>query len=181
MTPSTTRAQSVTGVALKVVGALLALYFVHDAWLYREAEQSRTVSLKREMDDKQRVAASHDAYAVRLEEEKDILYSLVKRLPSTIDSPAIEKKLHDQATLAGIEIVAMHMGVKRIREGFYGDLPVDLVAQGSTVQFVKFMDSVFRESPLRQVSAMQIEPTADKGTLKAAMTVNYYRYVEDGE
>jgi len=178
MTARPYRGPSVTGVALKIAGALLAAYFARDAWIHREAEQLQTLRLERELDEKHQWRVNHDVLRASLPEMQAVLSRLVQRLPAKFDAPAIENSLRVQATQAGIAIAALQIGKQRAREGFYAELPVDLIVQGSAPEFMKFMNGLPRESPLRQVAAMKIEPGADKGMLRAALTVDFYRYIE---
>jgi type IV pilus assembly protein PilO len=180
MTTRSIRTRTVTGVTLKALGVLLALYFVDNAWMYREVEQDRTVRLKRELDDKQHMAARHDDYLVQLQEDRVVLSRLIQRLPSSLDLPTIEKAVHDQAMLAGIQVASVRLGKEAAKE-FYADLPVDLVVQGSTEQLQKFVQALLSDSPLRNITAMTITPSDNPTVWRAAMSMRCYRYIEDDE
>jgi Tfp pilus assembly protein PilO len=179
--PRTIHNRSFVGVALKLAGTLLALFLVHDALVDRDREQNMTTALKREMDEKQHVVASHDDYAAQLQAMRGDLARLVQRLPSKFDAPTIEWTLRDRATLSGIETATVQVGKERVREGFYADRRVDLTVKGTMEGFVKFMDGLLHDSPRRLVMAMKIEPIDDTGTLRAALTVIDFRYIEDDE
>ena len=179
MIPRTIHPRSFTGVTLKLAGVLLALYLVRDAWVDRDREQSVTAALKREMDERQHVAASHDDYAVQLQAMRVDLANLVQRLPPKFDAPTIEWTLRDQATLSGIETGKVQIGKERIQEGFYADRRVDLTVEGTTDGFVKFMDLLLHGTPQRLVTAMKIEPIDHSDTVRAAITVIYFRYIEE--
>lgn len=173
--------QRLTGVRvlLKLIGTLLALYLVHEAWLDREVHQNETLRLKRHLDESQRKIASHDDFAAQLQEERGILSSSTRRLPSKLTSPAIEKTLRDQAASAGIAIASMRLSAETVKEGFYAERGVYLVLQAPAADFVTFMAGLLRDSPLRRVAAIKIEPADDPGTVRATVTAFYYHYVDD--
>lgn len=181
MTPHKMDAQRLTGVRvlLKLIGTLLALYLVHEAWLDREVHQDETLRLERHLDDSQRKIASHDDFAAQLQEERGLLSSSIQRLPSKLASPAIEKTLREQAAQAGIRITSMRMGAETVKEGFYAERGVYLVLHASAADFVTFMAGLLRELPLRRVTAIKIEPADNPGTVRVTMTAFYYRYIDD--
>jgi Tfp pilus assembly protein PilO len=180
VTSPTNRAASVTGVVFKIVGIFVALYLVRGAWLGREQAQSITASYRHQVDERQQVLDSHDAYVEQLKDMRVVLEALRRQLPAKLDGSSIAKTLQDQAALADIELESIRIGKERVREGFYVELPVALVLQGPTVGFFNFMGTVLPESPLRMAVDMRIEPT-DAATTRAAVTLNYFRYLEEAE
>lgn len=180
MTTPTNRAASVTGVVLKMVGIFVALYLARGAWLGREQAQSTTASYRHQVEERQQVLDSHDDYLAQLKDMRVSLEALRRQLPSKLDASAIAKTLQDQAALADIDVESIRIGKERVREGFYVELPVSLVLQGPTSGFFNFMGTVLPGSPLRMAVDMQIAPT-DAATTRAAVTLNYYRYLEEAE
>ena len=175
------RLHVVMNVAAAFIGTFLALYLLEIASIEREQEQSKTQSLKRELSEKQHHLANHNEYSAQLEEMGLMLSQLKVRLPATLDVPSLEKSLRDKAVIAGMDASSVHVGTESVAEGFYAALPVDVVVQGSAADFLKFMDSIVRDAPLRSVTAMNIEPVDNAVELRAALTLTYFRYAEEGE
>lgn len=163
-----------------VLSSVLALCLVRNAWLAREHEQARTSVLKHELSIKQGMAVMPAAYAAQLQDMHAIVSTLEQRLPAQLDSSVIERGLHDRAERDGLAIETLQVGKQR-QQDFYADIPVDLIVRGSTSRFLTFMNGFLRESPLRRIAVMSIEPIDDATRMRATMTVAYYRYIEDGE
>jgi type IV pilus assembly protein PilO len=177
----TSRTQRAICLALMVIGAVPGLWLVSAAWSARDAVEGKTLQLTRELDDKQHITASHAQYSTQLEEMREMLAQVMRQLPSRLDHPALEKSLRDQAARAGAAIELRPMGAESVREGFYAELPVEIVVQGSSAQFLNFMDALQHEIPLRQVSALTIAAVDGATTLRATMTLEFFRYIEEGE
>lgn len=166
-------------VVLKVIGTLFALYLVNDAWTERELHQTQTPHLEHELADVHQKILNHDRLVTQLQEMRALLSSLTERLPSKLASPTIEKALRDRAAEANITIARLHLDEERVMEGFYTERGVSLVAEGSTADFVRFMDGMLRDSPLRRVTDMKIEPADSPGRVRATMTSYYYHAVDE--
>lgn len=168
-------------VAAAAVGTLLTLYLLATAYIDRSQEQYKTRALEKELSEKQRHLAHHDEYAAQLDEMRLMLAQVNVRLPSRLDASSLEKTLRDKANVAGMDTTSAHVGTETVAEGFYAALPIEVVMQGSTADFMKFMDSMLRDAPLRSVTAMNIEPVDNAVELRAALTLEYFRYVEQDE
>jgi len=178
MTEPTLRAPGWMGAAFAAVGALLALYFVADAWGDRDRVEETTLQLMRELEEKHRKASHHAAFRTQFLEERELLAHLVQRLPSHFDPPAMEKNLRDLATQSGVEIVALPFEKESIKE-FYGEMGASVVLQGSLPAITIFLDGFARQNPLRSVALVKLERANDTGILRASVIVAYYRYMED--
>lgn len=168
-------------VAAAIIGTLVALYLLANACIDRGQEQFRTQSLKKELSEKQSHLTNHSEYTARLGEMLLMLAQVKVRLPARLDAPSLEKTLRDKAMLAGMETTSTHVGTETVAEDFYAALPVEVVVQGSAADFLKFMDSVLRDDPLRSVTAMNIAPVDNAVELRAALTLTYFRYIEEDE
>lgn len=166
------------GIVLKLFGLLLSLYAIDAAWAYREAESERTLALQRELDDKQALLASHDAYAAQLQELRAMLAPELTRLPARLDRATLDKTLHDGATAASVDIVNATWGAEVPKE-FYAEQPLDITLRGSSTQIAAFMNTYLREPPQRTATAMEL--TQDRDALRLRMTVLYHRYLEETE
>jgi Tfp pilus assembly protein PilO len=168
-------------VAAAAIGTLLALYLLATACIDRGQQQSRTQSLKKEVSEKQRHLDNHSEYKAQLEEMRLMLAQVNVRLPPRLDGPSLEKTLRDKAMLAGMDTTSAHVGTETVEEGFYAALPIEVVVQGSAANFLKFMDSILRDAPLRSVTAMNVAPVDNAVELRAALTLTYFRYIEEDE
>jgi len=174
----TAQSQRTICMVLVLLGTLLGLFLVNAAWSARDEMAYRTIQLEREVSDKQAIAANHASITLILDELRDMLNQLVRQLPSHLDAPSMEKSLRDQAALAGIDVAALQIGNERTTEGFYAKLPMQVVLQGSSAQLLKFMDAQQHDVALHLVDALTIEPVDGK-TVRATMTLAYYRYMEE--
>jgi len=174
----TAQAQRTIYMVLVLAGTLLGLALVHAAWSARDEMAYRTTQLERELSDKQAIAANHASIALMLNELRDMLNQLVHQLPSRFDPAAMQKSLRDQAALAGIDVASLQAGNEKTREGFYAELPTQVVVQGSSAQLLKFMEAQQHDVALHLLNALNIEPIDGK-TVRATMTLAYYRYMEE--
>ena len=164
--------------AAVVVSSLHAVYFIQSAWLDREAEQSRTLGLERWLVDVQRKLASHDSLVEQLNDMRGRLPQAEQRLPVHVDPAGIETTLRDQASNSKIEITDLQVGAEFVREGYYAEVPVILIVRGKTADFLAFMDTVLRASPLRRITQMNIEP--DGSGVQARLALMYdHSLIED--
>jgi Tfp pilus assembly protein PilO len=168
-------------VAATAIGTLIALYLLATAYIDRGQLQSRMQSLKKELSEKQRRLDNHSEYKGQLEEMRLMLTQVRVRLPARLDASSLEKILRDKATLAGMDTTSAHVGTETVEEGFYAALPDEVIVQGSATGFLKFMDSILRDDPLRSVTAMNIAPVDNAVELRAALTLTYFRYIEEDE
>jgi Tfp pilus assembly protein PilO len=168
-------------VAAAIIGTLIALYLLATACIDRGQEQSKTQSFKKELSEKQRHLDNHSEYTAQLEEMRLMLAQVKVRLPARLDAPSLEKTLRDKAILAGMNTTSTRVGAETVAEDFYAALPIEVVVQGSAADFLKFMDSILRDDPLRSVTAMNIAPVDNAIELRAALTLTYFRYIEEDE
>ena len=174
----TAQSQRTICMVLVLLGTLLGLFLVSTAWSARDEMAERTMRLEREMSDKQAIAANHASISLMLNELRDMLNQLVHQLPSRFDPPAMEKSLRDQALLAGVDVTSLQIGNEKTKEGFYAELPTQVVVQGSSAQLLKFMNAQQQDVALHLVDALTIEPIDGK-TVRATMTLAYFRYMEE--
>jgi Tfp pilus assembly protein PilO len=168
-------------VAAAAIGILIALYLLATTYIDRGQQQSRMQSLEKELSEKQRRLDNHSEYKEQLEEMRLMLAQVRVRLPARLDAPSLEKTLRDKATLAGMDTTSAQVGTETVEEGFYAALPIEVVVQGSATDFPKFMASILRDAPLRSVTAMNVAPVDNAVELRAALTLTYFRYIEEDE
>ncbi len=168
-------------VAAAAIGTLIALYLLATSYIDRGQQQSRMQSLEKEVSEKQQRLDNHGEYKEQLQKMRLMLAQVRVRLPARLDASSLEKVLRDKATLAGMDTTSAHVRTETVEEGFYAALPVEVVVQGSSADFLKFMDSILRDDPLRSITAMDIAPVDNAVELRAALTLTYFRYIEEDE
>jgi Tfp pilus assembly protein PilO len=173
------RTQRTIVMALAIVATMLGGWLIASAWAARDEIAARTKQLERELDDKQRVAANREQYAMQLQDLREMLGVLVQQLPSHLDPQALEKSLRDQAALAGLDIAWLQMSQEQTKEGFYAELRTQLVTECSTAQLLKFLGALQHETPLRQIATLKLEPTTRATALRASITLVSFRIVEE--
>ncbi len=171
---------AMNGVAA-IIGSALALFLIANAFIDRSHERSRTMMLEKDVMEKQQRAVNHAAYAAQLEQMRAMLSQLNERLPAHLDNPLIEKTLRDNASIAGIEMSRVTVGAERVRDGFYGERPVDVVVQGAAASFWTFMESTLRDFPMRSIAELSVEPVEGTTELRATFRAMYFRYIELNE
>jgi Tfp pilus assembly protein PilO len=175
------RTQRAIVVALAVLATMLGGWLVDSALTARDEMETGTRQLERELDDKQRVAANREPFALQLAQLRQMLGSLVRQLPSRLDRQALEKSLRDQAALAGLDIAWLQTGKETAHEGFYAELRTDIVTECSVAQLLNFMDTLQHENPLQQVAALKLEPTDRATARRASITLMSLRYLDEAE
>ena len=175
------RTQRIIVVALAIVAMMLGGWLIASAWTARDEIAARTKQLGRELDDKQRVAANREQYAMQLQDLREMLGALVRQLPSHLDRQALEKSLRDQAALAGLDIAWLQMSQEQTKEGFYAELRTQIVTECSIAQLLEFLGALQQETPLRQIAALKLEPASRATAVRASITLASFRYLDEAE
>jgi Tfp pilus assembly protein PilO len=163
--------------AVAIASSIHAIYLIQNASFDREAAQSRTTLLERQLIETQQKLANHAQFAAQLNDMRGPLTRLEERLPTRLNRSAIEASVRAQAALAHIEITGLHFGAETIKEGFYAEATLSLTVQGTTADFFAFMDQMLRVSPLRRVAEMRVEPI-EGTTARAVLTVMFDHFVD---
>jgi Tfp pilus assembly protein PilO len=168
----------VIGVFCALLGAVVALYLVSEAWSAREHAEVATNRLKKELEYKQRTATSHPAYLSRFVEEKALLADIVERLPSHLDEANLQKRVRDLADQAGVHLEWQLLEKESVKE-FYGQAIFNATVQGPLPAITFFLDGFARQPPQHSVAQIRIERVDDSGIMRAIVPATFYRYVED--
>jgi Tfp pilus assembly protein PilO len=163
------------------VGVVSACWLGSEAWSARDVARARTYALEHELADKQMIAANHDAAAEQLDGLRQMLQLLMRQVPEHFDRAALEASLRDQAARAGLRLADLRVGAEVRREGFYGQLRVDIAAQGPIASLVALMHALQDVEQVHQVAAFNLESGASTQDARATLVLAYFRYLdEDG-
>jgi len=185
-------AQSVKMAFCVLLFGLLALagwwFIVRDQQDDLEKRQAQEEVLKKEFHEKQGKVANLAALKQQLDDMRDILRQLLRRLPSKTEMPGLLVDISQTALSAGLETQLFQPGAESVKEGFYAEKPIALRMLGTYHQFGTFISGVaaLPRVVILTMHNVSLKPVAGTGTgaggqLLLEGTVKTYRYVEDDE
>jgi len=185
-------AQSVKMAFCVLLFGLLALagwwFIVRDQQDDLEKRQAQEEVLKKEFHEKQGKVANLAALKQQLDDMRDILRQLLRRLPSKTEMPGLLVDISQTALSAGLETQLFQPGAESVKEGFYAEKPIALRMLGTYHQFGTFISGVaaLPRVVILTMHNVSLKPIASanggaSGQLLLEGTVKTYRYVEDDE
>jgi len=185
-------AQSVKMAFCVLLFGLLALagwwFIVRDQQDDLEKRQAQEEVLKKEFHEKQGKVANLAALKQQLDDMRDILRQLLRRLPSKTEMPGLLVDISQTALSAGLETQLFQPGAESVKEGFYAEKPIALRMLGTYHQFGTFISGVaaLPRVVILTMHNVSLKPIAGSngaasGQLLLEGTVKTYRYVEDDE
>ena len=139
--------------------------------------------LREEFSNKQRKAASLEAYEQQLAEMREMLRSLLRQLPSKTEMPDLLVDISQTALAAGIETELFEPRNEELRD-FYAEQPIAIRMTGRYHQFGNFVSGVASLSRvvILTMQDISLEPVdGQPGVLRMEGTVTTYRYLDDSE
>ena len=139
--------------------------------------------LREEFSNKQRKAASLEAYEQQLAEMREMLRSLLRQLPSKTEMPDLLVDISQTALAAGIETELFEPRNEELRD-FYAEQPIAIRMTGRYHQFGNFVSGVASLSRvvILTMQDISLEPVEGQpGVLRMEGTVTTYRYLDDSE
>jgi type IV pilus assembly protein PilO len=184
--------QSVKVAACALLFGILALagwyFIIHDQQDDLEKRQTQEELLKKEFHEKQGKVANLAALKQQLDDMRDILRQLLRRLPSKTEMPGLLVDISQTALSAGLETQLFQPGAESVKEGFYAEKPIALRMLGTYHQFGTFISGVaaLPRVVILTMHNVSLKPIASanggaSGQLLLEGTVKTYRYVEDDE
>ncbi|MBK6848062.1 MAG: type 4a pilus biogenesis protein PilO [Proteobacteria bacterium] len=168
------------GAIVAAVAAAFYFLLYADLVTQTEAAQAQVAQLQGEKasyeDKKQRYIAFRAEVKGLLQEKKE----LVKVLPTEAEIPSFLQALHSQAELAGLNIMTFEKQPEAAR-GFYAEIPVRMLINGTYHQINKFFYSVGqlkRIVNIQDVGLGDVQETAQGMLLKARFVSSTYRFLE---
>ena len=163
-------------------------FVVHDQQDDLEKRQAQEEQLKKEFHEKQGKVANLAALKQQLDDMRDILRQLLRRLPSKTEMPGLLVDISQTALSAGLETQLFQPGAESVKEGFYAEKPIALRMLGTYHQFGTFISGVaaLPRVVILTMHNVSLKPVVSSGgsangQLMLEGTVKTYRYVEDDE
>lgn len=168
------------GAIVAAVAAAFYFLLYADLVTQTEAAQAQVAQLQGEKasyeDKKQRYIAFRAEVKGLLQEKKE----LVKVLPTEAEIPNFLQSLHSQAELAGLNIITFEKQPEAAR-GFYAEIPVRMLINGTYHQINKFFYSVGQLKRIVNIQGLglgDVQETAQGMLLKARFVSSTYRFLE---
>ncbi|NRA61123.1 MAG: type 4a pilus biogenesis protein PilO [Psychrobium sp.] len=172
--------KSVKMVALSVlfVGThFLGYYFViSDQLSQLEAAAKNETKLRLDYQSKYRLADNLPAYQQQIQQLKQQLGQMLKKLPATHETPGLLDDITFIATTAGLRIKAIKWGDEDELE-FYTELPLFIDVTGSFHQFGRFVSDVAKLPRIVSLHEFDIKKSP-QSTLSFHVVAKTYRYKE---
>ncbi|MCK5797209.1 MAG: type 4a pilus biogenesis protein PilO [Deltaproteobacteria bacterium] len=179
--------QKYFGLVAALVLLSVAFYFMFYADLAERENKLDRVKTQLEVqkasyeEKRQNYMAFRSAVKKLLQNKKELL----KELPTSAEIPSFLQSLHAQAELAGLNIKTFKRG-KEQRRGFYGEIPVKMVIEGTYHQITKFFYSVGnlkRIVTIKDVLLKEMNQSGAAGNktgimLNAKFVASTFRFVE---
>lgn len=168
------------GAIVAAVAAAFYFLLYADLVTQTEAAQAQVAQLQGEKasyeDKKQRYIAFRAEVKGLLQEKKE----LVKVLPTEAEIPNFLQSLHSQAELAGLNIITFDKQPEAAH-GFYAEIPVRMLINGTYHQINKFFYSVGQLKRIVNIQGLglgDVQETAQGMLLKARFVSSTYRFLE---
>ena len=174
-------ARAIVAVMLFVLIVVLGYYY-HIANLSDrlDASERKELELRREFERKAFEAQNLDAYKVQLKEMRDSFGALVSQLPSDTEVPGLLEDISSKGELNGLTIESIDL-LDEVREEFYVELPIAIVATGSYHDLGAFISGMAGLPRIVTLHDFDIEMSDDDSSnLSMEITAKTYRY-RDGD
>lgn len=169
-----------------VVSGLLVWQFVINGNVPDlRAAEAKQEELWKTFVDKQRKAASLDAYKQQLAEIERTFGAMLRQLPGKTEVPNLLVDISQTGLAAGLKERLFQPGAES-RKDFYAELPIKIRLTGSYHEFGEFVSGI--AALPRIVTLHDIAVTREKSTKGASdaslvldVTAKTYRYLDEGE
>lgn len=175
------------GFAVFLLCALIAggwYYFDTQEQLTQlDSTEQREQELRRELEFKQKKAASLAGYRQQLAEMRESLGAMIRQLPSKSEVAALLIDVSQTGLAAGLEF-ELFQPLGESPKDFYAELPIRIRVRGSYHQFGEFVSglaSLPRIVTIHDMSIAGRDPNAGGTDLRLEATVKTYRYLDEKE
>lgn len=158
-------------------------------WVYktdipdlRRVETEET-NLRSTFENRQRLAASFDAYREQLAEIERSFGTMLRQLPGRTEVDNLLVDISQTGLGAGLEEELFRPTGER-RADFYAELPIDIRLRGSYHEFGEFASGIAALPRIVTLHDIEIEPASDANDfddLILNVTAKTYRYLEEDE
>lgn len=174
-------------LGLLLVALLVAGYFlmIKDKYEQLEREEQQELTLRADFEEKQRKAASLEAYERQLEEMQELLETMFRQLPSKTEMDKLLVDVSQSALAAGID-VQLFEPLAETQQDFYAERPISIRMLGNYHEFGDFVDAVAALPrvvilTMHNVSLRRANEGPTDGRLILEGQVKTYRYLEGSE
>jgi type IV pilus assembly protein PilO len=132
------------------------------------------------LEDKQQMASNLAALKNQLEDIKQTMGEMLKKLPSKTQVPDLLQDISQQGLGAGLEFEIFKPGAERPSE-FYVELPIQIKVSGSYHAFGTFVSGVAGLQRIVTMHDVKIKPSGKDQKLIMESTAKTYRYLDEEE
>lgn len=180
--PAPFRIAAVIIVLIAVSAFGIYMYVIKtDIPALRRFEQTE-LTLKSTFEDKQRLAASFDAYSQQLEEIERSFGTMLRQLPGKTEVDNLLVDISQTGLGAGLEEELFRPLGER-QQDFYAELPIEIRLRGSYHELGQFVSGIAALPRIVTLHDIQIEVPRDASLdeLVLDVTAKTYRYLEEDE
>jgi type IV pilus assembly protein PilO len=165
-------------VAVATFGIYMYVYKT-DVPRYRQAERQE-IDLRATFEDKQRLAASFDAYRQQLAEIERSFGTMLRQLPGKTEVDDLLVDISQTGLGAGLEEELFRPLGER-QQDFYAELPIEIRLRGSYHELGEFVSGIAALPRIVTLHDIQIRSASDSvfDELILDVTAKTYRYLED--
>lgn len=144
------------------------------AW---EKSQSTEQDLRKNFAQKWHKVANLDAFREQLEEMNKSFGAMLRQLPDKTEVADLLVDISQTGLANGLEFQLFRPGGEN-RQGFYAELPIQLIVTGSYHQFGAFVSGLAALPRIVTIHDVEITPVS-KEMLTMTATAKTYRYIEE--
>lgn len=142
--------------------------------------QGQEKDLVQSLGTKQQKAANLAALRRQLEDIKQTMGEMLKKLPSKTQVPDLLQDVSQQGLGAGLEFEIFKPGAEQPQE-FYVELPIQIKVTGTYHEFGTFVSGVGGLQRIVTVHDVKIKPAGKEGKLVMETVAKTYRYRDEDE
>ena len=168
-------------IAVAAFGVYMFVYKT-DVPIYQDA-QTEEINLRATFEDRQRLAASFDAYRDQLAEIERSFGTMLRQLPGRTEVDDLLVDISQTGLGAGLEEELFRPLGER-QEDFYAELPIEIRLKGGFHEFGEFVSGIAALPRIVTLHDIQISSAPDAESfdeLVLDVTAKTYRYLEDEE
>ena len=162
-----------------VISAALVLFFsykllvAYEITSYEQAQQKES-ELRSTYRTKYAVASRLEIYKQQMQEMEEKFSQLLKKLPTSNETPGLLDDLSYVGTTSGLTFVKIGW-LPEIKKEFYTELPIKIEVEGSYHEFGEFVGKVAQLPRIISLHDFEIEATGDD-QLVFSVVAKTYRY-----
>ncbi len=181
--PFAIRAAVIAIVFVAVVAGGFYLQIVRDYQPRLERAEREETDLRRNFEDKQRMAANLDDYRAQLEEMEQSFGAMLRQLPSQTEVPNLLVDISQTGLGAGLE-EKLFQPSPEVQRDFYAELPIRIRLEGGYHEMGEFVSGIAALPRIVTLHDIQIQRSGGRGNdrpdrLTLDVTAKTYRYLDE--